>query len=196
MPQLGEIYIADLNRFNIPAPPLWWQQGLWSFDEDLRILPSRTRAVVWLARVQKYSRGLTGAAITDDQNDTAMFVKYELIPVTWVGYVNGVIDWTEQFLQHIVGSLMERDTWAIEGGPLTEDLIKKILFEGEGSKFGRALDQRDDDERAAIDKDVHDDVYQATGDAWRSLQARTGERILNAGRPSEIAADSQKDETP
>jgi hypothetical protein len=150
--------------------------------------------VFQLARVQKYSRGLTGAAITDDQRDTAMFVRYELIPVTWIQSLEG---WTEGFLQAVVGELMARDTWAVEGGPLTDDLIKKIMFEGDGSKFGKALDQRDDDERAAIDKEVKNDVYNATGDAWRSLQTRTGERILNAGRPSDLGADpQQKDDTP
>lgn len=191
--ELGEIYLADLNPFNLAAPPLWWQQGLWAFDADLRILPSRTRPVFHLARVQKYSRGLTGAAITDDQRDTAMFVRYELIPVTWIQSLEG---WTEGFLQAVVGELMARDTWAVEGGPLTDDLIKQAMFDG-GSKFGKALDQRDADERAAIDKEVKDDVYNATGDAWRSLQTRTGERILNAGRPSDLGAASQKkDDTP
>lgn len=187
--ELGEIYLPDLNPFNLAAPPLWWQQGLWAFDPDLRILPGRKRPVFWLARVQKYSRGLTGAAVTDDQGDTAMFVKYELIPVTWIQSLDG---WSEGFLQYIVGELMERDTWAIEGQPLTEDLIRKALFEG-GSKYGKALDQRDEDERTKINAEVRDDVYHATGDAWRSLQARTGERILNAGRPSDLPLSTEKE---
>ncbi len=178
----GEIYIPDLNPFNLEAPPLWWQQGLWAFDRDIRILPGRKRPVFHLARVKKYSRGLTGAAIVDDQNDTAMFVRYDLVPVTWIQSLEG---WSEGFLQYIVGELIARDTWAIEGGPLTEDLMRKAMFEG-GSKYGKALDQRDADDRALIDRDVHDNVYHATGEAWRSLQARTGERILNAGRPSDL----------
>lgn len=179
MLEFGEIYLSDLNPFNLPAPPLWWQQGLWAFDSDLRILPSRKRPVHHLARVQKYSRGLTGKAITDDQNDTAMFVKYNVIPVTWIASTDG---WSEGFLQYVVGELMARDTWAIEGKPLTEDLIRRALFEG-GSKYGQALDDRDAAEREQINREVRDDLYHATGDAWRSLQARTGERVLNAGMP-------------
>jgi hypothetical protein len=179
---LGEIYIPDTNPFNLEPPPLWWQQGLWAFDADLRILPGRKRPVWWLARVQRLSRGLTGEAIVDDQADTAMFVRHNLISVTWIASTEG---WSEGFLQYIVGELVARDTWAVEGGPLTEDLVRKAMFEG-GSKYGRMLDDRDDADRARINKEVREDVYHATGEAWRSRQARTGERILNAGRPSEL----------
>jgi hypothetical protein len=184
MIELGEIYVRDLNPFNLAPPPLWWQQGLWSFDADLRILPGRKKPVWWLARVKKYSKGLTGEAIVDDQNDTAMFVRHDLVPVTWIASTEG---WSEGFLQYIVAELMARDTWAVEGGPLTEDGTRRAMFEG-GSKYGRLLDERDDAERAAINHDVRDDVYQATGDAWRSLQARTGERVLNAGVPHPASA--------
>jgi len=177
--QLGEIYLPDLNPFNLVPPPLWWQQGLWAFDRDLRILPGRKKPVFWLARVKRFSKGLTGEAIIDDQNDTAMFVRHELVPVTWIASTEG---FTEGFLIYIVGELIARDTWAIEGGPLTEDGIKRAMFEG-GSKYGQMLDDRDAAERRAIDREVHDDVYHATGDAWRSLQTRTGERVLNAGLP-------------
>jgi hypothetical protein len=188
---LGEIYIPDLNPFNLEPPPLWWQQGLFAFDPDLRILPGRRRPVFHLARTRKYSRGLTGAAIVDDQGDTAMFVRYDLVPVTWIASTEG---WSEGFLTYIVGELIERDTWRIEGQPLTEDLIRQAMFEG-GSKYGAALDQRDADEEARINADVRDMVYHATGDAWRSLQARTGERILNAGRPSELAPSKEGQES-
>ena len=180
----GEIYIADTNPHNLLPPPLWWQQGLCAFDGDLRILPGRKKAVHWLARVKKYSRGLTGEAIIDDQNDTAMFVRHNLVPVTWIASLDG---WTEGFLQHIVGELMARDTWAVEGGPMTDDLMRKAMFEG-GSKFGKALDARDEEERQRINAEVRDNVYHTTGEAWRSLQARTGERILSAGMPTDIMA--------
>jgi len=189
MMELGLIYIADLNPFQLLAPPGWWQQGLWAFDSDLRILPSRQRPHHHLARVRKYSKGLTEEAFIDKktntliqpENDTAMFVKHGLIPVTWIASTEG---WTEGFLQYVVGELAERDTWAVEGQPLTEDLIKQAMFEG-GSKYGRLMDERDEAARQKLDAEVHDDVYHATGDAWRSLQARTGERVLNAGMPSD-----------
>lgn len=180
--QPGEIYIADLNPFNLPAPPLWWQQGLWGFDPDLRILPGRKKPVFHLARVKKYSRGLTGAAVVDDQNDTAMLVQYDLVPVTWICSTDG---WSQGFLTYVLGELMARDTWAVEGHPLTDDLMRQALFDG-GSKYGQLLDQRDAEQEQQINRDVREDVYHATGDAWRSLQARTGERVLNAGRPSEL----------
>jgi len=185
---IGEIYIPDLNPFQLVPPPLWWQQGLYAWDMDLRILPGRKKPVWWLARVQRLSRGLTGAAIVDDQNDTAMFVHHGLIPVTWIASTDG---WSEGFLQYIVGELMARDTWAVDG-PMTEERLKAAMFEG-GSRYGQQLDERDDDERAKINRDVRDDVYHATGDAWRSLQARTGERVLNAGpaTPREPDAESK-----
>lgn len=178
--ETGEIYIADLNPFNLVAPPLWWQQGLAAFDPDLRILPSREKPRHWLARVRKYSRGLTGKAILDPQNDTAMLVQHGLVNVTWIKSEDG---WSQGFLQYIVGELAARDTWAVEGGPLTDDLVRKALFEG-GSKYGKLMDEHDADAKKQIDAQVHDAVYHATGDAWRSLQARTGERVLNAGMPA------------
>src|SRR5262245_24831061 len=184
MIELGAIYIPDLNPFNLELPPLWWQQGLWAFDADLRILPGRKKPVWWLARTKKYSRGLTGEAVTDDQNDTAMFVRHNLVPVTWIASQDG---WSEGFLHYVVGELIARDTWAIEGQPLTDDLIRKALFDG-GSKYGTHLDERDATTRRAIDREVRDDVYHATGDAWRSLQSRTGERVLNAGNPTRASA--------
>jgi len=180
MLEFGAIYVADLNPFNLVPPPLWWQQGLAAFDADLRILPGRKKPVWWLARVKKYSKGLTGASIVDDQNDTAMFVRHDLVPVTWIQSTDG---WSTGFLRYVLGELAARDTWAVEGQPLTEDLIRKALFEG-GSKYGVQLDERDAADRRAIDRAVRDDVYHATGDAWRSLQARTGERVLNAGLPA------------
>jgi hypothetical protein len=179
MIEFGAIYVADLNPFNLVPPPLWWQQGLWAFDPDLRILPGRKKPVWWLARVKKYSRGLTGEAIVDDQNDTAMFVRHDLVPVTWIASTDG---WTAGFLAYVLGELQARDTWAVEGQPLTEDLIRQALSDG-GSKYGVMLDERDAAARRAIDREVNDDIHHATGDAWRSLQSRTGERVLNAGSP-------------
>jgi hypothetical protein len=184
MQELGEIYIPDLNPFNLERPPLWWQQGLFAFDHDLRILPSRRRPVHWLGRVQRFSRGLTGAAIVDDQADTAMLVQHELINVTWIASTDG---WSEGFLTYVVGELIERDTWRIEGHPLTDADVRRAMFDG-GTKYGRMLDERDAAERRKIDREVRDDVYHATGDAWRSLQARTGERVLNAGMPPQAPA--------
>ncbi len=177
MIEFGAIYIADTNPHNLVVPPLWWQQGLAAFDADLRILPGRKKAVHWLARVKKYSRGLTGEAIVDDQNDTAMFVRHNLVPVTWMASLDG---WTEGFLQHIVGELMARDTWAVEGGPLDDAGMRKAMFEG-GSKFGKALDAQDEAERQKINAEVREDVYHTTGEAWRLRQALTGQRVLSAG---------------
>lgn len=182
--QPGEIYIPDLNPFHLAPPPLWWQQALWAFDPDLRILPGRKKPVFYLARVRTYSRGLS-IPLDDDQGDTAMFVRYDLVSVTWIASTDG---WTQGFLVYILGELSDRDTWAVEGGPLTDDLMRKALCEG-GSKFSKRLDQRDEDAEQTINREVRDDVYHATGDAWRSLQARTGERILNAARPSELPAE-------
>lgn len=187
----GEILIRDLNPFNLEPPPLWWQQGLWCFDADLRMLPGRKKPVWWLARVKRYSKGLTGEAIVDDQNDTAMFVRYDLVPVTWIASTEG---WSEGFLTYVVGELAARDTWAVEGGPMTEELLRKAMFEG-GSKYGEMLDEHDAAERRGIDREVHDDVYHATGDAWRSLQVRKGRLVLNAGRPSDLAPPPTKEPT-
>jgi hypothetical protein len=68
------------------------------------------------------------------------------------------------------------------------------MFEG-GSKYGEMLDEQDAAERRGIDREVHDDVYHATGDAWRSLQVAKGRLVLNAGKPSELPAAPPEETT-
>jgi hypothetical protein len=180
-------YITDRNPFSLAKPPSWWLRGLHAFDHDLVILPSRRKMLFVVARRRRLSRSL-GAAVDrklaladpDHTFDSALCDTYGLIYVTSLLCTGG---WTEANLQIMLDALDRRDTWK-HGGPLDDDAQRKALFEG-GSRLAKQLDQQDEDARQHINRAVRDDLYQATGDAWRSRQARRGELVLNAGRPAQ-----------
>jgi hypothetical protein len=181
-------YIADRNPFSLAAPPSWWLRGLAAFDPQLVIIPSRQKAVFILARRRTLSRAL--AALVDRKlgvDDPAnvlpsrMCDAYNCVVVTTIICIGG---WTSSNLQACLDELRRRDAWALDG-PLDEAAQRKAAFEG-GSHLTRAVDAHDDAARARLNRQVRDDCYHATGDAWRSRQARVGARVLNAGRPSTL----------
>jgi hypothetical protein len=183
-------YRPDRNPFSLAAPPAWWLRGVQRFDPDLVLIPSRCKPLFVLARRRRLSRALSSALdrkvrLDDPQHvgNTALCDAYGLVLVTTV-FVHG--DWTTANLQAMLDELRRRDTWQ-HGGPLDAAAQRKAEFEG-GTTLARDLDAHDEAQRAAVDRRVREDVYHATGDAWRSRQARTGARVLNAGKPRRVIA--------
>lgn len=183
-------WIADRNPFSLAKPPSWWLRGLAVFDRDLVLLPSRRAMLFVLARRRRLSRSMGAAvdrklAIADPSNtlDSALCDTHSLVYVTSIVCTG---EWTQQNLALTLDTLKRRDTWTHpDGGRMTESEIRAAAFEG-GSKLAKQLDRQDLDDRATIDREVRADLYHASGDAWRSRQARRGERVLNAGRPSTL----------
>lgn len=176
-------YRPDRNPFSLAKPPTWWLRGLWAFDPDLVIVPSRRKMLFVVGRRRRLSRGLDASAdrqhVVDDPGHTldgALCDTYGLVYVTSILCTGG---WTEANLQAMIASLDRRDTWKY-GGPLDEAAQRAALFEG-GTRLAKQIDAQDDADRDRINRQEHDACWHATGDAWRSRQARRGERVLNAG---------------
>ena len=182
-------YITDRNSFSLTKPPDWWLAGMAAFDPDLVLMPSRFRAVHMLTRRVKYSRGLGPLGIGHVLDaDTQMFIEYGVVPVCWIDCAN----WSMGALTGMLDGLRARDTYEFDG-PLDESDQKRAMFEGE-TKATKAVDARDAAREAKIAAENHDNVYNATGDAWRYRQHLTGERVLSAGpataEPDNTAAPS------
>lgn len=159
---------------------------MYRFDPDLVLIPSRCKPLFVLGRRRRLSKPL-GAVLdrklrVDDPERTghaAMCEVYDLVVVTTIFVAGG---WTSSNLQAMLDELTRRDTWTRDG-PLDEHGQRKAAFDG-GSKLAKEIDAHDVAARDALNRRERDATWHVTGDAWRSRQARTGSRVLNAGSPS------------
>lgn len=161
---VGVNFIHDNVKMAIP--PAYFLQRLYDFDHMLVMLPSRYVPFAYvLGRRKLHSAGLTDKALerTITQPDTLMCLRYGLVPVTLI-YKTG-----EQWnIDPILAQLHARDTWAVGGG----------------DKFATLLDEQDAKNEQQQRQAIRDDMYTRSGDAWRSYQARTGQRTkLNPIKP-------------
>lgn len=156
-PYVGITYIPDNPRME--TPPAFFLQRLHDYDGDLVILPSRYKPFAYvIARRRYYSAGLTDKALesTITQPDTLMCLHYGLVPVCLM-YKHGPTWNPDTVLQ----SLMARDLWAHGGADKVCDM----------------LEQQEEDEKAKQRAATREDLWHRSGDAWRSYQARTGQRV-------------------
>lgn len=155
-PFVGVNYL-DLNS-KMAVPPTFWLQRLFDFDNMLVVFPSFARPYAYvLARRRQLTRGLTDKALDSvlTHPDTKAALAHDLVPVSLI-FRTG----TNWDIDNIIESLKARDIWAA-GGP---------------DKFADKLDAADDAETKRKQAAVRDDMWMRSGDAWRSYQARTGQR--------------------
>ena len=155
-PYIGINYIPDNPK--MAEPPAYVLQQLYDFDADLVLLPSRHVPYAYvIARRRKFTAGLTDKALESviDQPDTKMCMALGLVPVSLM-YKLGPT-WT---IDKVIESLKRRDIWA----------------HGGAEKVATMLDEQDEANRKKIKADIRDDFWNRSGDAWRSYQARTGQR--------------------
>lgn len=150
-------WIEDKNPYLLPEPPEWALKALYDFDAQLVIVPSRQSKTYLLCRRRLNSAGMGGMVMTTPRPDTQLLYDHGLVdvaPLKWPGA------WTTLFMQRLLGELKARDIWT-SGGP--ESFVKII---------------EDHEATAEIKKrrDMRDEFRHRAGDAWRSLQARTGQR--------------------
>jgi hypothetical protein len=153
---IGVNFIPDNPK--MAAPPEFWLQQLHDFDADLVLLPSRMIPYAYvLGRRRRFSAGLTDKAIADvsNQQDTVMCLHYGLVPVTMIYQIGTV--WN---IDPILRSLKARDIWA----------------HGGADKYADKLDDADATRDKKLKQSIRDDMWNRSGDAWRSYQARTGQR--------------------
>ena len=147
-------FIPDNVRMEVP--PAYVLQRLFDFDNMLVLVPSRNVPFAYvIARRKQFSKGLSDKALegTIVQPDTLMCLNYGLVPVCLM-YKTGPSWEIDSLLQ----TLAARDMWA-HGGP---------------DKVADMLEAQEDAAKAANAKAIRDDIYNRSGDAWRSYQARTG----------------------
>src|SRR5882672_7930113 len=155
-PYVGVNYL-DLNS-KMAVPPAYWLQRLFDFDNMLVVFPSFARPYAYvLARRRQRSTGLSDKALesTLTHPDTKAAIAHGLVPVSLI-FRTG----TNWDIDNILRDLKSRDIWAAGGA----------------EKFADKLDATDTAVEQAKKKAVKDDMWTRSGDAWRSYQARTGQR--------------------
>lgn len=155
-------WIADQNPHGLPKPPMWFLKGLFDQDAALVILPSRVSKKYILARRRELS--MRAPLMVKAHNklmqatrggDGDMLASHNLQGVdSIVGNVHGA--WSPA----ILADLKSRDMWAAGGA---DKYIEKL--EADEKKVR-------DNKR----KKVLDDMDHRARDAWKSYQARTGQR--------------------
>lgn len=152
-PWVGRNYIPDNPRMAIP--PAWFLQRIWDQDAMLVVMPSRHIPFAYvIARRKQFGPGLTDQAIDAQftQPDTKMCVQHGCVPVC-VMYKTGAT-WDAD---PIIRSLQARDLWAHGGADKVADM----------------LEEQEDAEKAKIQQQIRAELYERSGEGWRSYQART-----------------------
>lgn len=163
-------WIEDINRFGLSRPPIWWLNRLFDFDAELVLIPSRQQALYRLARRKKYSRGIGALAVIDPHADTAMMVQYGLIPVTTM--IRYADSWD---IDSLLQKLRDRDQWAISGGPSSGKSLEE-----RGEKVAQHIEAHEAKQARTLKQEIRTDMDYRSRDAWRSYQARTGQRNRHA----------------
>lgn len=146
-------YIADNPRMEVP--PAYFLQRIWDQDAMLVVLPSRKIPFAYvIARRKQWGPGLTEKALEGvyDQPDTKMCILHGCVPVCLMHKTG-----TSWDPDPIIRSLQARDMWT-HGGP---DKVADLLDEQDAAAEERQRQQ------------TRDDLYNRSGDGWRSYQART-----------------------
>ena len=163
-------YIPDSPWAEPPAE--YFLQAIYDYDAMLVVLPSRLFPKSYvLARRKQWGPGLTDHALLDTvvQPDTRMCILNNVTPVCMLKKQG--LTWD---VDGVISTLRRRDIWAAGGGDAAADL----------------LDAADEREREAQRAATRDDLYNRSGDAWRSYQARTGQRSIRFGEQPSQAVHS------
>lgn len=163
-PWIGINYL-DVDS-KMAAPPAFWLQRLHDFDKDLVVFPSaQTPFAYVLARKARRTGGMSqsGPMFDNALPDTKFCLARRMLPVSMI-FRHNAVSWS---IDNILRDLKARDIWAAGGG----------------EKMADQIDAVDDAARQKTAKGIRDDFYNRSGDAWRSYQARTGQRTkLNRQR--------------
>lgn len=161
-PWVGVNYIPDNPHMEIP--PAYFLQRIWDQDAMLVVMPSRKTPFAYvIARRKQWGPGITEKALEGvyDQPDTKMCILNGCVPVCLMHKTG--LSWNPD---PIIRSLQARDLWAA-GGP---DKVADLLEEQEAAA------------KEKIRQATRDDIYNRSGDAWRTYQHRTGQSTLGPGR--------------
>jgi hypothetical protein len=168
-------WLPAKNTWDLPAPPDWFLQKLYNFDEQLVLFPSQAAPRVGekphyvLARRRQLTAGMSDLAILENKHpDTNLMIAHGLVPIGPLRLKKGVNTFTEAGLVSLLEDLEGRDQWKLTGGLKDPDAGWKALEAAERKQLQK---QR----RSLKDMFAH-----MARDAYRSLKARTGQRNKRA----------------
>lgn len=148
----------------MPAPPEFWLQRLYDFDNELVVFPSiQTPFAYVLARHARRTGGMNmnDPAFANALPDTKFCIERHLLPVSLITR-HSTGSWS---IDNILADLRNRDIWAAGGA----------------DAFADRVDKQDDDAEKKIRADIRDDMMTRSGHAWRSYQLRTGAATASGG---------------
>lgn len=140
-------------------PPEYWLQRLWDFDSELVVFPSIQVPFAYvLARRARRTGGMNlhDPHFAKALPDTKFCLERHLLPVSLI-YRHSTASWS---IDNILMDLRARDIWAAGGA----------------EKFADQADANDASDEQRTKDNIRDDMWNRSGDAWRSYQARTGQR--------------------
>lgn len=160
-PWVGVNYIPDNERMEVP--PAYFLQRMYDQDAMLVLMPSRRVPFAYvIARRKQFTQGLTEKAIDDQfggNPDTKMCIMHGCVPVCLMYRTQGTGSWNPD---PIIATLQARDLWAHGGADKVADMLEE--------QEARA--------REKIRQQTRDDLWNRSGDAWRSYQHRTGQSTI------------------
>ena len=158
-PYVGKTATYIIDNVKMPIPPAHFLAPIHDYDHMLVIMPSRQQPFTYvIARRRQLTAGLKSLQVDDATPvDTKMCVENDCIPVCRM-FQHGTA-WNPE---PILAKLRARDMWA-HGGP---------------EKVAELLEQQEADEKAQTQAAIRDDLYNRSGDGWRTYQRRTGQRVL------------------
>lgn len=143
---------------NVATPPEYVLQRFFDFDSELVLFPSTGVPFAYvIARRAKRTGGMNQSdpAFANAPPDTKFCLEHRWLPVSLM-YKTG-ISWD---VDKVLASLAARDIWRAGGA----------------DKYADAADAADDKKTEKQKSHIKDDMWNRSGDAWRSYQARTGQR--------------------
>jgi hypothetical protein len=185
-------WIPDVNRFNLPKPPEWFLKVLWDADPGLVLLPSRQGEKYVLGRRREFSRTVAKIALTINERVHAR-VRYsdsEMLESRGIVRVDAI--------QHRFGMSAAWGSWMRSCPEIMSDLRKRDMWAAGGAEaYITRLEAEEAAEDAAKRKQTEDDIEYRAADAWRSYQARTGQRTAfgDTGNFPDVAREDRSGRT-
>jgi len=165
-------FLVSENPFKLAPPPAWWLQQLYDYDSQLVVFPSRHRMAYILARRRNFSNAMAELNTLDKSLlknsaglDGDIMAQHNLI-----------------YVRHLIGNTVRR--FAIFQWLRDHD----IKANGGAAVVSQAIEDAEATAARHTREKMIDDIDHRARDAWRSYQARTGQRTRTGGqfRPSAV----------
>lgn len=165
MPTDYRNWLIVTNPFLLPKPPQWWLKRLHDQDAELVVFPSRLRASYVLARRRSSSLAMPKSLkFANDLERLSKGGDGDVLAARNLVHVENILGGFGNWTDDIFFQLKQRD----------------IVAAGGAEKFTQRIEASEAAARAKQRKQMLDDIDQRSGDAYRSYQARTGQRNKHA----------------